>query len=340
MIPSVRCDVAERRSGARAPRGALFLVGAALLVASPARADAGDAAAAEALFKTARDLVDAGDFAAGCPKFEASLALNASASTMLNIAKCHEHEGKIATAWSDYSRALVLSHETKGADRKKKLEALANKGIAALAPRLPKLQISLSARPAGVTVSRDGSELPAGALGDALPADPGPHEVRVSAPGYRAVVRTVTLEEGKTAAVDITLEAAPATPDATDKASPGVPTWAWVSGGVGVALAGASVYFLVDDLAAISALRSGCQTSDRGTYCGTYRYDLDNARKNRDFGLFVGLGAAGVVGLGAAIVGIVRAPSAKKPASPATAGITAAPWIGAGNAGATLTGSF
>jgi PEGA domain-containing protein len=333
MIPSERCDVGRDR--AASALGAAF---AALLVVAPARADPGDSAAAEALFRSARDLVEAGDYAGGCPKFEASLALNPSASTMLNIAKCHEHDGKLATAWSDYNRALVLSHETKGADRKKKLEALASKGIADLAPRLPKLKITLGARPPGVTVARDGSELPTAALGEALPADPGPHEVRATAPGYTPVTRSVTLEEGKTAEVAITLESA--APAAVEKPAGGVPTWAWISGGVGVALAGASIYFLVDDLGAISALRSGCQTSDRGTYCGTYRYDLDNSRKNRDFPLFLGLGGAGLLGIGAAVVGIVRAPPANKPPPPPTVGVMAAPWIGPGNAGAMVTGSF
>lgn len=81
------------------------------LSASPARAQrvARDPAAAEALFKAARALVEKGDYAAGCPKFEASLALNPSASTMLNIALCHEHDGKIASAWEAYNRALTLN---------------------------------------------------------------------------------------------------------------------------------------------------------------------------------------------------------------------------------------
>jgi hypothetical protein len=60
--------------------------------------------------------------------------------------------------------------------------------------------------PPGVQVRRDGEDLPASVLGEALPADPGPHQVRVSAPGYREETRSVTLEEGKTAVVEIALQ--------------------------------------------------------------------------------------------------------------------------------------
>jgi tetratricopeptide (TPR) repeat protein len=325
--------------------GAALTVAGLLLAAPAARAQStpSDPVAAQALFKSARELVDAGNYAAACPKFEASLALQASASTMLNIAKCHEHAGRIASAWDDYNRALTLNLETKGADRRKGLEDLAKKGVDALTPRLPKLRIVVSTPANGLKVVRDGKEIPAAALGDALPADPGPHDLQVSAPGYRTETRSVSLEEGKTATAEFSLVADPAA-GSSDAASAkkGVPPWAWISGAAGLALAGAAIYFLADDLSAIHALRSPSNCAPLSTGAGyvcnpRYDYAADNARKDRDLPLALGLGGVGVVALGFAVGGIVRGVAVKKQDS---AAVVALPWVAPGGAGAALTGRF
>ncbi|WP_438016060.1 PEGA domain-containing protein [Sorangium sp. So ce315] len=355
--PTLHLAGARRRPApvlaARAAAG-LALVAAVTLGGATARAQqqpARDPVAAEALFKAARALVDKGDYEAGCPKFEASLALNPSASTMINIARCHEHEGKLATAWHDYHRALVLNRETAGEQRRRGLEELARKGLVALEPRVPKLRIVVEGAPPGVEVQRDGTPLPAAALGEALPIDPGQHEIRASAPGHQPETRAVTLTEGETATIELTLRPAPASapaaaapaasaPAAANEASGGrVPAWAWISGAAGLALAGASVGFLIDDLSAIGALRDNCREAPGGTYCNPgYDYAADNARKNRDLALFVGLGGAGLVALGVAAFGIVRA-GGEDEAAPARAAVVT-PWIGPSGAGAGIAGSF
>jgi hypothetical protein len=125
---------------------------------------------------------------------------------MINIASCHEQDGKVATAWSSYTRALSLNGDTVGEERRKQLEALIRDRMRALEARLPRLRIVLTSPPSGVQVRSDDKELPAVVLGEALPADPGPHQVRVSAPGYREETRSVTLAEGKTAVVEIALQ--------------------------------------------------------------------------------------------------------------------------------------
>lgn len=335
MTRSTRCDLL-RAASLRRCIGALPFT-AILLGASTAWADR-DPAAAETLFKLARSLVEAGDYAAGCPKFEASLALNPSASTVINIAKCHEHEGKIAMAWEDYHRALVVNnHETMGAERKQKLESIANDGLAALAPRLPKLRIEVASPPAGLKVTRDNVEFPRAALGDALPLDPGAHQVSVSAPGFQAVTRAVTLEEGKTATVSITLIKEKDTPPMSEPKASGVPAWVWITGGGGLAFVGAGAFFLADHIAAIHALNAGCGSTDRGTYCKPgYDYQGDNARKNRDLALTIGLGSAGLLAIGVATFGLFRSLPAKT-AAPVAA---ASAWISPGGAGAAIHGEF
>jgi PEGA domain len=338
MTSSITCDVARRR---RALAAAAFTA-AAWLVASPALAQTAapkrqDPVAAQALFKAARQLVDKGNYAEGCPQFAASFELFPSASTMLNVAQCHEHDGKLASAWEAYNQALTLNNETKGEERRKGLEDLAKKGIAAIEPRLPRLLITIKDPPKGLKVQRDGKELPTAALSTALPADPGVHQIEASAPGYRDETRSVTLEASKTATVEITLQpAAPGGKD-TSASSSKAPVWPWIVGAGGVVLTGAAVFFLVDDLGAISALHDNCRAVPGGTYCPPgYDYQADNARKNRDLPLFIGLGSAGVLALGAAIYGL--ASSKKSDSAPATT--TALPWVVPGGGGAVVGGRF
>jgi hypothetical protein len=304
-----------------------------------------DPAAAEALFKAARALVEKGDYAAGCPKFEASLELNPSASTMLNIAQCHEHEGKLATAWEAYQRALVLNRETQGEQRRRGLEELSNRGIAALEPRVPKLRVTVKGAPAGLAVERDGKAVPAAALGEALPVDPGTHQIRASAPGFAEETREVTLAEGKTVEVELTLRAAKAgeggaAPKASGEAGGGgIPTWTWIPMAAGVALVGVSIGFLVDHQLASSALRENCSDVSAGTFCKPgYDYESDNARKNRDLGLTIGLAGAGVVAIGVAVVGIAVSGKSKAPAPTKEAIVV--PWVDPFGGGAAVVGRF
>jgi len=331
MIRSTISEAARR--GARIRPAVAWVAWAIVTNAAAARAEPvkSDPAAAEALFKAGRDLVKKGDYAAGCPKFEAALALNPSPGTMLNIARCHEHEGRLATAWEDYHRARTLNRETEGAARKRELDEIANQGIKDLEPRLPKLRVVVTAPPAGIEISRDGKDLPSGAWGEALPVDPGKHEVSARAPGRKPRTVEVTLEEGKTSTVELALEV-----DATPKG--GVPVWAWIAGGAGLALAGVSAYFIYDNVVAVDALHKNCDVSYNGTYCASgYDYRADNGRKNLDFGLALGLGSAGVLGLGAAIYGIATAPRSK-PAEPK--GVALTPWVAPGATGAWISGRF
>lgn len=321
--------------------------GAARAQAPPAR----DPAAAEALYQAGRALIAKGDWDAGCPKFEASMELDPAASTSINIARCHEHNGRIASAWAEYKRALVVNAETPGAARQKTLADLASKALAALEPRLPRLRIAIDARPAGLRVLRDGVEMPLGTLGEAIPADPGTATIEASAPGHGTERRTVTLEPGKTAEVTLTLApeqrpagtAGAATGEQRPAPGParsggGIPTWAWVSGGVGLALAATGVAFRIDGAAAESILDEKCGPERVCDPASGYDPAGENARKNRDFVMFVALGGLGAAAVGAAVIGIVTAPSGEDPA-PAS-GVRAGAWVGPGGFGLSLGGAY
>ena len=155
---------------------------AILTLASPASAASPqDQAAAEVLFNDAKKLADAGDFAHACPKFVESQRLDPTAGTALNVGKCFEGLGKVASAWGAYKDAEMIAHNAGDTAR----EAGAVKLSAALAPLLPKLAIVVPpvTRVPGFEVLRDGTPVGEGSYGSALPIDPGEHVIEASAPG-------------------------------------------------------------------------------------------------------------------------------------------------------------
>ncbi|HEU4732234.1 MAG TPA: PEGA domain-containing protein [Kofleriaceae bacterium] len=173
-----------------------------------AQAQPSDAnAVAEQLFNQARELAKANRWAEACPSFEASLRADPALGTRLNLAVCYEHIDKLASAWGIFREAI--EEATKAGDVKRR--DYAQKEADALEPRLPKLTISVPEHPpGGLVVARDGAPIDAGALGVALYVDPGTHAIIVSAPGFEAVTRTVTLVEGQ--AETLTIPALAAVP--------------------------------------------------------------------------------------------------------------------------------
>ncbi|MRG96462.1 hypothetical protein [Polyangium spumosum] len=293
--------------------------------------------AALALFESARELVEKGDWAAGCAKFEASLMVYAAPSTMLNLARCYEHEGKLAKAWSAYKRALVLNQETPGAERKTALETIAKEGITQIEPKLPRVKLTVTDAPVGLYITRNGQEVPRAMLGSVIPVDPGPQTIAVQAPGHRAFRKSFTATEGKTEDVVITL-----VPEGDADALGGgrIPAWAWVAAGGSVALGVTAAAFRIDQ-AYIEGRQEALCKGDLARGCpprSEYDPTDDNAHKRRNFGLFVGFGAGSVLALGAAVTGFVI--GAKTPARGTAKGPVVVPLLGPNVAGAAIGGRF
>jgi hypothetical protein len=154
---------------------------------------------AQQLFNQGRDLAKNNDWAAACPKFEASLRYDPALGTRLNLATCYDKIGKIASAWGIYRDAAELAG--KAGDGKRREYAL--KQAAALERRLPKLTITAPTPAPGLAVTRDGVPIDPSAFGTPLYVDPGSHEVKASAPGFVTATLSVTLAESKTETVTI-----------------------------------------------------------------------------------------------------------------------------------------
>lgn len=199
------------------------------LVGIPAAAEPRrDPAAAEALFQAAKADLRAGDWAAGCAKLEASQSLDPSVSTTLKLARCREHDGRLAEAYALYHQALRDNAGTAVPSRREALQRHATKALEAIEPRVPRLVIEVDPAPPGLSVLRDGVPIPVQAFGGRLPVDVGTHRLLASAPGHETFEAEVTLAEGEQRTLRITLQpvvtsAAHATEQASEPRGPAVP---------------------------------------------------------------------------------------------------------------------
>lgn len=128
----------------------MVLVWAVTLVAVPAWA--GDKAAAEALFQAGKQLMDAGRLDEACPKLAASMQEEPSPGTMLNLALCHEKQGKTATAWAEYKEAAALAKQRGESARADVAEEFAGK----LEPRLSRITIDVTSAVSSLEILRNG----------------------------------------------------------------------------------------------------------------------------------------------------------------------------------------
>ena len=158
---------------------------AALLVPGLAHgADASpNAVRAEALFDEGRRLMAAGDYAAGCPKFADSEALDPAPGTALNLATCYEKSGKYASAWAAFRTAEALAR----ASEQKTRAELARRRAEKLQPTLSRLTVDVPSpsQAPGIEIRCDGESLPPPEWGVAVPHDGGAFQIAVSAPGKK-----------------------------------------------------------------------------------------------------------------------------------------------------------
>jgi tetratricopeptide (TPR) repeat protein len=168
------------------------LVAATLLTGTAHAADKSpDAVRAEALFDEGRRLMQAGDFAAACPKFAESQTLDQAPGTALNLATCYEKAGKLASAWAAYRSAEAASSSSKQKDR----AAYARKKVAALQPKLSRLTITVPSAAAvpGLQIQVDDQPVQAPEWSVPVPHDGGNYTIQASAPGKETWVLRIDL---------------------------------------------------------------------------------------------------------------------------------------------------
>jgi hypothetical protein len=172
-------------------RTRICLLLAVSLSASARAADpppAGNAAIAEALFRHGRELLDAGKVSEACEKFAASQRADPALGTLLNLAACHEREGRTATAWSEFTDAYGQASSAHD-----KRASYAQTRLVALEKTLYRVVIEVAEPPADLVVRLDGQPLGREALGTALPVNPGERTIEAQAAGRESWSRKLSV---------------------------------------------------------------------------------------------------------------------------------------------------
>ena len=303
------------------------------LLIAPAFAEptAGDRALAQSLFDEGKALMNEGKYAEACPKLAESQRIDPGTGTLLNLAVCHEKEGKTATAWADFNDALTQSKKDGRADR----EGFAREHIAALEPKLSRLKINVSG---DVEVKLDGAKIGKAAWGSAVPVDPGKHTIEASAANKKPWTGSIDVgPDGDKKEISVpALEDAPVvsttkpTVATDDTKGSGRKTIGLVVGGVGVVALGVGTVF---------GLRASSKWGERNDHCTAAGCDAQavNAYKDaKSAALLADIGlAVGVVAIGAGVVLFVTAPSSEK-----TTAVHVVPSVSTNAGGLSVLGSF
>ena len=304
--------IAEVRGRRRLVAGLALM--AALVVPSLAQADV---AAAEALYREGRALMEKGDLDAACPKLAESQRLDPSSGTALNLALCHLKQGKTATAWAEY---LVAARVARQQGKPERVEE-AQKRAAELETGLSYLTIVVPSPLPGLEVRRDEVLVEAGSFGARIPIDPGKHRVVVSAPGHASKSLEIVIgaaRDAHTLAIP-TLEkvGAPSSDSGAPKEAGGPGALPWVVGGVGIAVVGVGAAFGGLALSAYSDAKAACPTR---TGCAQEALDSRSQANVRakvaDVMIPVGIAAVGA----GVVLYLVRRPRAAPPPAAASSG--------------------
>jgi hypothetical protein len=222
---------------------------------------------AEGLFQQGKAALAAGHVAEACAKLQESQRLDPALGTLLNLALCHEREGKLASAWSELADAAAMAERSGEGDRLR----FARGALAKLEGKVPVVLIRVVKRARGLELKVDGQAIGQAAWDSPLPLDAGVHHLEAVAPEKQRWARSFEVVNGVSSLTlevpalktmpapqaDVTTRA-PARADVPSKpasrakrlASVPVPksdgtqrTWGYAAGALGLAGLAAGSYF-------------------------------------------------------------------------------------------------
>lgn len=269
---------------------------------------------------------------------------------LLMIARSHAALGHLVVARENYLKVTREELAKNAPQAFKKAVADAQTELKEIEPRIASLNVVVTPKDsAGVTVTMDGSPVPAALVGIRHPVDPGKHTLVASSKGMQSKEVTITLADG--ASQDVTLElvavvapqstasSAPVAPVASESSENSKPpssrTLRYVSYGAvgaGVVAVGVGTLFAVmssskrsDANAAFDKCGVGCS----GPPADNVR-SLDSAANTRG-NISIASFAGGAALIGGGVVGILM--TREKPAQTSN-GPSVTPLVGLGSIGA------
>jgi len=321
--------------------------GFALSFSAASRADdsAENTAAARALGVQGVELADAGKCPEAIEKLQRAEALHHAPTILDRLGECQVQVGQIVEGTENLNAVVREQLPATAPQVFRDAQTRAQHALAAATPKIAHLIINVLPADAKPSVTINGKPIPAALIGQDRPTNPGTSEVTATAEGYHAVGQSVTLAEGATQTITLTLDkdpnaVAPLPPLTTPPPAPTTTTPppepphknntpAYIAFGVG----GAGL--LVGSVAGILALGKASDCPNK--VCKT-QSDLDSAKSMATIST-VGFG----VGIaGAALGTVLLLINNKQEAPPAAAHVAPKlriePYFGVNTAG--LTGAF
>jgi hypothetical protein len=183
----------RRRTAAPSLVVATFLFFSTIHVANAQQNRSAQVARAEQLFNDAKKLLEQNDVPKACASFAESQQLDPQLGTLLNLALCHEREGKDASAWTEFTGVVSLATRTGQAKRAE----FAKERAHALEPKLSRVRFDTTQLPKTASVSIDGTAVDRNVLDETpVPLDPGPHAIVIVAQGRKRETLTVDVARG------------------------------------------------------------------------------------------------------------------------------------------------
>lgn len=158
-------------------------------------------------------------------RFQAAYQLVRVPTVGIEVARTQTALGKWAEANATAVEVMNLPRAADepavfGAAREQAAELLRE-----LTARMPALRLEITPGEANAQVRLDGEEMPRSAVSMPLKVNPGPHRLRVSAPGFLPVEQDVVLAERENRALALALEVDPQAPAAAAAEAPPMQRW-------------------------------------------------------------------------------------------------------------------
>jgi hypothetical protein len=184
----------------------VFHVGVQPVAAEPSAAERDTA---RTLMAEGDRLRTAGDLRGALTRYQAAHAIVHVPTTGLDLARLQSQLGLLVEARSTLTEVVhtpVAANEPKVfAECRSQALTLLNE----LETRVPAIKTDVLPPAAAYTLSVDGVTLPTEIRGLPYRVNPGPHSVRVDAPGFQPEYRQLTLADGETRSVSVTLAPQP-----------------------------------------------------------------------------------------------------------------------------------
>ncbi|HEU4406111.1 MAG TPA: hypothetical protein VFS43_12655 [Polyangiaceae bacterium] len=330
---------------------------------APGSATAAELATARSLGVEGVKLADAGNCGEAVTRLDRAERLHHAPTTLGRLGECHVQLGQIVLGTEMLQRVVREPLAANAPQAFVLAKARAQKVLEQALPKIAKLKISVKAPPeARPQVSIDNEPISSALLEVDRPTDPGTHHVEASAVGFKPASATVTLREGGSESVTITLEPdpnaprpdappvgpTPERPGVTSGSGPGVPPQGAVEapkatpttrlvayGLLGIGAAGVITGSVLGALTLSKASDLEAQCPNKQCYTPEAQDELQSATRLGTWSTVAfGVGGAGLVG-GVVLLFTSSSSSSTSSGSP---GPAIRPRVGLGSVG--LEGSF